>query len=161
MLIVSRALKQEQVRRAVQKAAAAWIEKHGGQSGGAREASRLGTPITQQNLGWASKGEKIGDKMALTVAALYGTDPAGLVAMFDGGLHTIALRSVPGWAKAKAEAMALRGSKIDPWVWRAIDEVTVPARLRTADVNMVVQIAEFLDRWGQGSGTRARIAQER
>ena len=65
-----RALTQAKIRDAVQKAAKKWIDDNAGQSAGARAARRRGTPISQQNLGWASRGEKIGEKMAHDVAAL-------------------------------------------------------------------------------------------
>jgi hypothetical protein len=158
---VAKAITRAQVKQAVQRAAQHWIDKHGGQPGGqsagARAADARGTPISQQNLGWASKGQKIGEKMAWAVAALYDTTPDGLVGEFVGGIEETALKNVPGWARAKAAARDELGTKVDPWVWSAIDDVTVPTRLRPATVEMVRQIAQFLDHWGGVSGVRARV----
>lgn len=151
-------ISQAQVSEAVQRAAQAWLDQHQqNQSAAARAAVERGTPISQQKLSWASRGQKIGEKMAREVAALYDTTPEGLVALFVGGVVFIELRNVPGWQKAKQEAMAARGDKVSPWVWRAIDEVRVPARLRHATPRMVEDIADFLERYGQSSGLRPRV----
>lgn len=148
----------EQKRKAVQLAATEWLNRHRvkgkiNQSAAARAAKAQGTPIEQTALSWASRGEKIGETMAERVAALFETTPEGLVAEFIDGVEGVALRNVPGWARAKAEAMEEAG-KVEAWVWNAIDSVEVPSRLRSAEKEMVIQMATFLDRWGQVSGLR-------
>lgn len=156
--MAARPITQAQIHEAVKRAARKWLDDHGNnQSAGARAAAERGTPVSQQQLGWASRGEKIGQKMAADIAALYDTTPEGLVPVFVGGVAFIELRSVPGWQKAKAEALAERGTKVEPWVWAVIDEVRVPARLRYATARMVLDIADFLDRYGQASGVRGRV----
>ncbi len=157
---VPRPITRTQIHEAVKRAAQAWVDEYGGQSAGERAASERGTPITQQNLSWASRGEKIGEKMAHAVAELYDTTPEGVVVLFLGGVDFTELRNVPGWAKAKAEAMSERGNKVDAWVWALIDEVRVPARLKLASARMVLDIAQFLDNYGQSSGVRARVTLE-
>lgn len=140
-------------REAIVLAAKEWISRHGTQTQGELAASEQGTPIPQQYLSWASRGEKLGPKMADMVAALYETTPDGLVYLFIRGGEWRALRDVPGWPKAKREAQAdARGQSFEPWVWSAVDSVTVPAQIRQAQAQMVLEIARFLSDWGKGSG---------
>lgn len=158
-LTMAKPITRGQIKEAVQKGAAKWLADHkGNQSLAARVAAAEGKPISQQNLSWAARGLKIGEKMAFEVALLHDTTPDGLVGMFLGGIEETALKHVQGWAKAKGAAREELGPKVEPWVWAAIDHVIVPARLRPATTEMVIQIATFLDRWGSVSGVRARVA---
>lgn len=146
---------------ATRLAAIQWIKENGGtQSSAARAAQEIrGIKIAQPILGGISKGLKIGEKATDTMAQLYETTPDGLVAMFLGGKTGLPLRDVQGWARAKAEAMEDPGVKVEDWVWRAIDDIIVPSALRRAEKQMVIQIAAFVDYWGQTSGVRrARAA---
>lgn len=140
---------------ATKLAALKWIKDNGGtQSSGARAAEAAGVKIAQPILGAISKGLKIGEKATDDMARLYETTPDGLVAIFLGGKTALPLRDIQGWAKAKAEAMEDPGVKVEGWVWRAIDDVVVPSSLRRAEKQMVIQIAAFVDYWGQVSGIR-------
>lgn len=149
-------------RKSIIAAANKWIEKHGGQSPGAVAAKEKGVELSQQSLSWASKGQKLGPLMADRIAALYETTPDGLVYMFIRGGNWRLLRDVPGWAKAKSEARTdARSHDYDPWVWDAIDNVTVPAQVRLAMPQMVLDIARFLHEWGKVSSVRPKLAAAR
>jgi hypothetical protein len=142
-------------KQAVIEAARKWIDRFGGQSAGARAADEQGTPILQQELGWAAKGQKIGLKLADKVAALYGTTPDGLAHALRSE-EEMTLRDVPGWARAKAEAIE-ENRHIEDWVWEAIDHVVVPVALKDAKPAMAEQMAIFLQRWGGVSTVRKAI----
>lgn len=152
----------EDRRKSIIAAAKKWIEKYGGQSPGAIAAKEKGVELSQQNLGWASKGQKLGPLMADRIAALYDTTPDGLVYMFGRGVGWRPLRDVTGWAKAKSEAKSdARSHDYDPWVWDAADNVTVPPQVRLAKPQMVLDIARFLHEWGKVSSIRPRVAASR
>lgn len=153
---------REDRRKSIIEAARKWIDDHGGQTRGEEAAAEQGTPITQQQLSWASRGEKIGPKMGDLVAALYNTTPDGLVFMFIRGGEWRPLRDVPGWSKAKSEARNdPRAHGFEIWVWDAIDNVTVPASIRFAKPQMVLEIARFLQDWGRGSSIRPKVSASR
>lgn len=157
---MARPVTDKQRREALILAANEWIKAHGGQSSGARAAKVRGTPIKQQSLGWAAKGEKLGPRLAEELAALYDTTPDGLVRYLLGeGSDEVPLRDVPGWARAKQEAMERFGHLADDWTWRAVDHVILPFAPGHATPEMVLDFAQLLAKL-RGSGTRARLHSE-
>ena len=145
---------------AAKRAATRWIAQNGGQAPAARAALDAGVEISQQQLGAAAKGLKIGEATIDRLAALYGTTPDGLVAEFVSDVGSFAFRDTPGFAAARAEAIEERGNKIDAWVWHAIGNVVLPARPRSATRDMVIQLAMFLDQHCAQSGVRAAVRLE-
>lgn len=149
---------REDRKLAAQKAAQDWIEKHSGkQLLAAKKAAEKGITISQQALGEVAKGKKIGEAMVDRLAGLYDTTPDGLVVLFVRDVGHIALRDVPGFATALEEAMAERGSKVDAWVWHSLGSVVLPVRPRNATSAMLIDIAQFLDRWCSQSGVRPAV----
>jgi hypothetical protein len=143
--------------KAVQRAAQEFLAKYANNQTLAAKAGReLGVPIKQQHFSDAKEGRKIGPHLGDVIAALYDTTIDGLVALFVRGARSVALRDVPGWARAKAKAMEAMGDRVEDWVWAAIDDVTVPASLKPADEQMVREIANFLSYWGRISQIRKR-----
>jgi hypothetical protein len=156
------AITREDRRKSIIEAAKKWIDEHGNQTRGEEAAVERGTPISQQYLSWASRGEKIGPKMGDLVAALYDTTPDGLVYMFIRGGEWRPLRDVPGWSRAKSDARSdERAHGFEAWVWDAIDNVSVPARIRLAKPQMVLEIARFLQDWGRASSIRPKASAAR
>lgn len=153
-----RTVTEAQRREALVKAAKDWISKHGGQTAGARAAAEQGTPIKQQSLGWAAKGEKLGPKLADELAALYHTTPDGLVRYLLGeGAEEVPLRDIPGWRRAKQEAMEREGDLVDAQTWAAVDYITLPLAPREATSEMVIGFAQLLYRFTRASGVRKKL----
>lgn len=155
---VARPITDAQRRQALVLAATRWIERHGGQTAGAKAAEERGTPIKQQSLGWGSKGLKLGPKLAAELAALYDTTPDGLVRYLLGeGCDEVPLRDIPGWAQAKQKAMEDGGHLADARTWAAVDHVTIPFAPREASPEMVIGFVQLLFRFARVSGVRAKI----
>jgi hypothetical protein len=146
----SRADRKEAARRA----AIEWLSRYPSQSQAAKAAQDRGVGLKQPLLGQYIHGRKIGEGTVDLFAELFGVSADGLVRLFLRAEGAMALRDVQGWKKAKAEAQSDPGIAVDPWVWHAIDDVAMPCALRKADKQMVKELAQFLNYWGQTSGVR-------
>lgn len=141
-------------REAVRRASIAWRDRYPSQVQAAKAAREKGVKLSQPMLGQYIKGNKIGEAAVDMLSELFEVSHDGLVRLFLGGESAMALRDVPGWRKAKEEARDELSSRIDDWVWRAVDDVVVPVSLKRADKQMVKEIAQFLNYWGQTSSIR-------
>lgn len=77
-------------------------------------------------------------------------------------MNTVALRDLPGWSQAVADAQEDPvGAAVEGWVWVMVGHVMIPTTVPRATKYMAIEMAHWLDRHVRKSSVRMRAVSTR